>query len=295
MTTAEVTVPMYSGTFTAETFILHGQAIENLLTSCGLVLVSDPIDWEAVTMPAAAPLPICDPLIFKFNDGITPELYFKIVFLKATTGTTNLSPALRIHTSISSDLISWTNAVSSSYLGVYDCMISYSCSFIDSSLTLLYFPQTALYDTYPHSALIIERTRDVNDEVTGTGAVLITMGLTTTNTSISTATYPQYRSLHFATKEENTDRTCVSWGYSAPAILSSVTNNILHAYPATTWVKSDAWALRSLVYVSDDYVGTLAEIYVTVGEETRTYRSSRSTNLTYAGVNANARVMFRFD
>jgi len=253
-------------------FRLWGAALEAAVVGAGLTQVSTTANWETDTLSASAGV-LGNYSIYKFNDGVTPEVYIKFQYGR---GAVSGSGQFKLQVSISGDnSANWSNA---HYV---------VCGATSASATMQWdacFTEGAFILTLDDSVqtssnpvlLVVERSRNWSDAVSDQGAVFLISGIGQGSTTASNSNGWLGQRINFSPFEKD---DVGGGGYMVPGAGASVnastlTNNTLPVYPYAFSLKEFTWSSRALITVPGA-VSSLSSLNVTVGGSTRHYRTSR--------------------
>lgn len=273
-----------------------GVATDAALAGCGLTLVSTTANWASDTVPGAGGgTPSWGNYsIYKFNDGITPDIYLKVTFGRGAAA--NAAGQYALNVQISPDNSNYTSATVNYIVWgstAADTSLQWSSCFTESGFVMICDSATIATGQCP-PIIVVERSRDYSDAANNTGALLWMNGGAIASTVVNTNFSPIARRMRCSSFVDASATTNSYITYTFPSTASTLTNNTLPVHPTEITIEEYAWNMRTSVWVNSSTVGTLADITVTASSGTRKYRSTRSTNTQWL-VQGGHRLCFRWN
>lgn len=253
-----------------------GSACDTAITSAGLTTVSTTANWSSDTVPTSANA-WGNYTIYKFNDGITPELYVKVQWGRGSI-TGGLTGQFQMGVQISPDNSNWCTQLYGVFgIAVADTSLAWDASFSDGCFVLV-------LDSATHTAnwspvfVAVERSRNYSDAINNVGAVVVHTSNGILGSSPAANASMQARRMKLSPFADVSIGNYWSQAAGAPTTAPTASNNIVPVYPHVVYVDEFSWNMRSVVSVNNSVVGTLSQMTVTVNGTSRTYRTTRSTS-----------------
>ena len=253
-----------------------GSACDAAITGAGLTAVSTTANWTSDTIPTTPAGTWGNYSIYKFNDGITPEIYLKVQWGRGSI-TGGAAGQFMIGFQISPDNSNWTTQVFG-YFGIAtaDSSMAWDASFSDSCFVLV-MDSSVITASWTPVFLVVERTRNYSDAANNTGAILLNHCNGIGGAAPAASAQLQGRRMKCSAFADASVTNYISIASGIPGTAPTVVNNIEPIYPTVAYIDEFSWNMRSVLNVSNAVVGTLSQLTATVNGTTRTYRTTRST------------------
>lgn len=277
------------GTVTAADFRAWGSACQTVLNNSGLTQVSSSTNWVNTTPSGtASTYNAGDVAVYKFNDGITPEVYIKFEWGRgATTGANQLQMRVTV-SGDSAFATSATHYVSSGGTTAETASVWSAC-FIDSGFVLFSDEPVSNASTNQNTIVVVERSRSADNTPTDE-AILFCMNGSGVNST--TATANSAWAVSKLVPEWRSSTLSYSWLMQTPLAQSALTTNA-DAVCSYLWgAEEHLYQTRTILQARSTTVGVLAEIAVNDGVGNKAYRSLRSTGTALAG--SSQRLLYRW-
>ncbi len=271
-----------------------GAATDAALAGCGLTLVSTTANWSTDTVPGAGGSSPSwgNYSVYRFNDGLSPDIYLKVTFGRGAAA--NAAGQYALNVQISPDNSNYTSSTTNYIVWgttAADTTLQWASCFTESGFIMTCDTSVNTATQCP-PIIVVERSRNYSDAVNNIGAILMTDGGAVGSTSVNTTFAHVHRRMRNSSFVDSVGANYVTNTY--PTTASTLTNNTLPVHTTKATIEEFAWNLRSYVWINSGTVGTLSDVTVTTLSGNRRYRSTRSTNTSAIVLNGH-RLCYRWD